>query len=464
MSASVVSNSCRLTIISSTLRADLAVPVQIPVAELLSIVVSRLGRESADAGAAEGGWILQRASEAPLDPSASLAASQLRDGDVLYLRTRAAQLPEVAFDDVLDAVATSVLTRTARWQSAHTTRAAVAFASVLLVYALGTAFLIGPGWGPSVSLAGAGAVVLMLAATAIGRMYHRRGPALFAAGFGVAYAAAAGAMAVAGKHRIGEFGAPQVLVAAGAAALVATVTLLVLGAGVPGFVAVITVSLLSAIGTGISSASALSTTATAAVVATAGLAISPWLPTLAFKLSRLPLPSIPTDAADLRRDTGTIDAQRILGQAVRADQYLTGLAGGVALAIAGSAVLLSSGGVSERILAVVLGVICLLRVRLFTGRGQRVLLLTASAAALMSILISGTLDAHGTARVVVFLVPAIVAAMVLFALGVVLPARRYAPPWSRAADILESLLVLSVIPLALAVMGVYGGIRVAVSG
>lgn len=464
MSASVVSNSCRLTIISSTLRADLAVPVQIPIAELLSIVVSRLGREAADAGAAEGGWVLQRATEAPLDPSASLAASQLRDGDVLYLRTRAAQLPEVAFDDVLDAVATSVLTRTARWQPAHTTRTAVAFASVLLVYVLGTALVIGPSWGPSISITGAGAALLVLAATALGHIYHRRGPSLVAAAFGVAFAAACGAMAVGGKHSLIEFGAPQALVAACAAALVCTLALLVLGGGIPGFVAVITVALLTAIGTAVSSATSLSTTAMAAVVATAGLAISPWLPTLSFKLSRLPLPSIPTDAADLRRDTGTIDAQRILGQAVRADQYLTGLAGGVGLAIAGAAVLLATGGVSERVLAVVLGVICLLRARLFTGRGQRVLLLTASATALLAVLVAVTVDTHGVTRVLILVTPAIVLAVVLFALGVVLPARRYAPPWSRAADILESLLVLSVIPLALAVMGVYGGIRVAVSG
>jgi type VII secretion integral membrane protein EccD len=463
LSASVVSNSCRLTIISSTLRADLAVPVQIPVAELLSIVVSRLGRESADAGAAEGGWVLQRATEAPLDPSASLAASQLRDGDVLYLRTRAAQLPEVAFDDVLDAVATSVLTRTARWQPGHSMRGAAAFASALLVYVLGTALLIGPEWVASLSITAAGAALLMLAAVAVGRFYHRRGPALVAAAFSVAFAAACAAMALGGDHELAAFGAPQILVAACAAALVSTVALLVLGAGIPGFVAVITVSLLTAVGTGIASATTLSTTATAATVATAGLAISPWLPTLSFKLSRLPLPSIPTDAADLRRDSGTIDAQRILGQAVHADQYLTGLAGGVALAIAGAAVLLSSGGASERILAIVLGVICLLRARLFTGRGQRVLLLTASGVALLAVLVAASADVHGVARLLGLVIPALLGAVVLFALGVVLPGRRYAPPWSRAADILESLLVLSVIPLALAVMGVYGAIRVAVS-
>jgi type VII secretion integral membrane protein EccD len=463
VSASVVSNSCRLTIISSTRRADLAVPVQTSIAELLSIVVAGLGPEAADTGAAEGGWVLQRATEPPLDPSTSVAACQLRDGDVLHLRTRATQLPEVAFDDVLDAVASGVLSRTARWQPEHTMHGAVGFAAALLTYALVTALLIGPKWAPPAITAGAGAVLLMVAAAAVGRAYHRRGPALVAATFAVAFAAASGAMAVGGTHRVWSFGAPQLLVGTCAAALAATVALLALGAGVAGLVATVTAALLTAIGTAIASATTLSAVGTAAVVATAALAISPLLATLSFKLSRLPLPSIPTDAADLRRETGTIDANRILGQAVRADQVLTGLVGGVALAIAGAAVLLATGGVSERVLAVVLALICLLRGRLFSGRGQRAFLLTAGGAALLAVLVAGVADQHGLARLMAFAIPAVASAIVLFALAVALPGRRYAPPWSRSADIVESLLVLSVIPLALAVMGVYGAIRVASS-
>ena len=332
-----------------------------------------------------------------------------------------------------------------------------------MTYALVTALLLGPKWAAPAITAGAGAVLLMLTAAAVGRAYHRRGPALMAAGFAVAFATVSGATAVGGTHDVWDFGAPQLLVGACAAALAATVALLVLGAGVPGFVAAVTVSLLTAIGTGIASATTLSATGTAAAVATAGLAVSPLLAMLSFKLSRLPLPSIPTDAADLRRETGTIDADRILGQAVRADQVLTGLVGGVALAIAGAAVLLAAGGVSERVLAVVLGLICLLRSRLFSGRGQRVMLLIAGGASLVAVLVAGVVNAHGDVRLIAFVIPAVAAAIVLFALGVALPARRYAPPWSRTADIVESLLVLSVIPLALAVMGVYGAIRVAAS-
>jgi type VII secretion integral membrane protein EccD len=463
LSASVVTNSCRLTVISSNLRVDLAVPVQISIAELLSLVVTNLGRETADQGAAEGGWVLQRAAEPPLDPSSSVAASQLRDGDVLHLRTRATRLPEVAFDDVLEAVASGVLTRTSRWQSIHTQRAAACLAAALLTFGLAVMLLLGPRWQSVSITAGAGAGLLILAAVAVGRAYRRRGPGLTAAGFAVAYAALAGASAVGGSHHIWEFGAPQVLVAACAAALAATVALIVIGTGFAGFVAVITVSLLTAIGTAVASGTTLSPAGTASVIATASLAISPLLPTLSFKLSRLPLPAIPTDAADLRRDTGTVDAQQILGQAVRADQFLTGLVGGVALAIAGSALLISGRGASENVLAIVLGAICLLRARLFSGRTQRALLLIAGGIALISVLVAGVLDAHGQARILGFAIPCVLVAVALFGLTITLPGRRYTPPWSRAADIVESLLVLSVIPLALGVMGVYGAIRVASS-
>jgi hypothetical protein len=50
-------------------------------------------------------------------------------------------------------------------------------------------------------------------------------------------------------------------------------------------------------------------------------------------------------------------------------------------------------------------------------------------------------------------------ALGMFWLVVVLPGRRYAPPSSRAADIVESLVVLSVLPLILGIMGVYERIR-----
>lgn len=465
MTASVVSNTCRLTVISPTTRVDLAVPLQMSIVELLSLVVSGLGPEVADQAIAEGGWILQRAAEPALEPSSSVAAAQLRDGDVLHLRTRSNRLPEMAFDDVLEAVASGVENRTSRWSPEHTRRAAAAMAGLLLGFTVLTCLLIGPSWTLSAVTSGAVAVLATLAAASAARVYRQRGLAITVGAYAVVNAAVCGATAVGSHRRLGDFGAPQLLVSAGAAVLVAVVILVTVSAGFAGFTAVITVGILTAIGTAIATGTSLSTSSTAAIIATVALAVSPAIPMLAFRLSRLPLPVIPTDAADLRRDTSTVDGTQILNQAARADQFLSGLVAGTAFAIAGAAaaVLTSGRGPSEYTLSTVLGVICLFRARLFTGRTQRASLLAAGSVALLAATVAGALDAHGTARVLVYVVPADLLAIVLFALAVVLPGRRYSPSVARAADLLETLLVLSVIPLALAVMGVYSRVRQATS-
>lgn len=463
MSSSVVSNTCRITVISSEFRADLAVPVHIPVAELLTTLVASLGRQVADEGAANGGWILQRACEPALDPAASLAASQIRDGDVLHLRTRAAQLPEIAFDDVLDAVATGVLTRTARWQGSHTAATSIALGAGLLILGLVTIVFSGPSWAVPSATAAVAAALLLGTSAALARAYHHRAAALVSATAAVAYAGAAGAMAVGRHDTLWHFGAPEALLGACAALFVAVIAMLSIGAGISGLTAVVTASLLAAIGTGVDTGTALGPDGTSALVAAVALALSPMLPMLAFRLSRLPLPSIPADAADLRRDQSTVDGARILRHATLADQFLSGLLGGVALAVAGSSVLLAAGGASACVLALVLGAICLLRARLFAGRGQRVWLLVAGAVAVAAVILLRAAELGPGARILAVAVPAVAVSVILLALAIALPARRYAPPWSRTADIVEALLVLSVIPLALAVMGVYGAVRTAIS-
>ena len=115
-------------------------------------------------------------------------------------------------------------------------------------------------------------------------------------------------------------------------------------------------------------------------------------------------------------------------------------------------------------LAVVLGAICLLRARLFTGRAQRGLLLVAGGVALLAVLVAASVAGLRHGRVSwPSQSPRSSSPSSCSRWPSCCPDRRYAPPWSRAADVVESLLVLSVIPLALAVMGVYGAIRLAVS-
>lgn len=457
--ASVMSSTCRLTVITPKWRVDLAVPVDIPVSDLLATLVRSMGPELADDGAAHGGWVLQQLGKPPLDPSATLSSAQVRDGDVLHLRPGSSQLPELAFDDVLDAVATGVNERTPRWRPQHTARACVLFASAALLFSLFTALLTGPKWVASAIATGVTAALLLGAAVSLGRAFGQRAAGVTAGSFAIAFAAASGAMALGDMHRVWAFGATQLLPALCAAVLAAVLALSLLGTGVTIFVAVITAGLLGAIGTGVSNIASLGVYGAAALVAAITLACSPFLPMLAFRLSRLPLPSIPSSADDLRRDTSRVEGATVLGQAVRADQYLTGLTSATAITIAASAALLTTGGVSERVLTGVLGAILLLRARLFTGRGQRSAMLIGGGVAGLALLVSRAAATHGLTRVLAFVVPAVVVAVVFLVLSVALPERRLAPTWARFADIVESLLILSVIPLALGVIGVYGAVR-----
>jgi type VII secretion integral membrane protein EccD len=335
----------------------------------------------------------------------------------------------------------------------------VLFASAALLFSLFTALLTGPKWVAPAIATGVTAVLLLGAAVALGRAFGQRAAGVTAGSFAIAFAAASGAMALGDTHRVWAFGATQLLPALCAAVLAAVLALSLLGTGVTIFVAVITAGVLGAIGTGVSNIASLGVYGAAALVAAITLACSPFLPMLAFRLSRLPLPSIPTSADDLRRDTSRVEGATVLSQAVRADQYLTGLTSATAITIAASAALLTTGGISERVLTGVLGAILLLRARLFTGRGQRSAMLIGGGVAGLALLVTRAAAAHGLTRVLAFVVPAVVVAVVFLVLSVALPERRLAPTWARFADIVESLLILSVIPLALGVIGVYGAVR-----
>ncbi|KQY56344.1 MULTISPECIES: type VII secretion integral membrane protein EccD [unclassified Nocardioides] len=459
MAASTMSSLCRLTVMTTNTRVDLAVPLDLTVAELLTNLVGTLGPEVADQGAAAGGFVLQRTGEAPFDPALTLRAGQISDGDLLHLRMRATQLPEVAYDDVLDAVATGVLTKSARWSDAHTARACTWFASLSIVFVLFACLLSGPSWIAPAAISGALSLLLLGGAVALDRAYAQPGPALVAAGFSIATAFAAGAMVVGGDERVWSFGATQLLPGAAAAVLIALVSLVMLSRGVPGFTAVIGSGLLAAIGSAAAGFGDLDVAATAAFTAGVALLLSPMIPMVAFKLSRLALPFVPTGADDLRNERTTVDGTRVLGQAVRADQFMTGIVAALAAAVGGGAVFLASAGTVEQVLAAVLGGIALFRARLFTGRSQRLSMLIAAAAAGVAVLAGLSADAEPLVRLLVLVVPVAALALAMLALVVVLPGRRYAPPTSRAADIFESLLVLSVLPLILGIVGVYGKIR-----
>ncbi|MGN6606884.1 MAG: type VII secretion integral membrane protein EccD [Jatrophihabitans sp.] len=459
MTSSVVANTCRLTVMTQRVRVDLAVPSGLPVSELIAIIVGRLGPEFADEGAAQGGLVIQRTGEAPLDPGVTLAAAGIRDGELLHLRRRSDQLPEVAFDDVLDAVGEGVLHRTPRWQPASTRTALLVSAGVVLGAATIALLLAGPGWLPSLLAAAVLAVVLLLVATQLARGDRLPGAAVVAASFAIVHAFVAGLVAT-GKHReLADFGALQLLPAAAAAVFVAVVAVLLIGTAVPGFIAVIGAGALTAVGAAVARWTDLDAAGTAGLVAGIALVVAPVLPMTSFRLARLPLPLVPTSAADLRADIGRIDSAVILGRTLRADQYLTGLSAAVAVVLGGAGVVLSTAHGSAPWLTVVIALVCLLRARVFGRRAQRWPLIGAGLATGLALVLVETSRQTSPGAVVGFAGGAAAVAVVLLLAAAVVPGRRSSPPVARSADVLEALLVLAVIPLALAVMGVYGTIE-----
>jgi type VII secretion integral membrane protein EccD len=464
VAVNVVSSLCRLTVVAERNRVDLAVPVDMTIADLLATVVGGLGRPVADDGAAGSGWVLQQVGKAPLDPSRTLAMEQVIDGAVLHLLPKSQQLPELAYDDVFETVGIGVSDRTSRWDDKATRRTAGLVAALASLWVWTFALLAGPSWLAPALLLGIMTFLLMLGCGALSRAVGDPQAALFTGGLAVLFAAGTAAAAMGGDRRALDFGAVQLVPAAAAAVFAAVICLILAADGIALFAAIITAGVLGAVGTGAANLIHLDNATSSAQLAASLMAVitlvaSPLAPMLAFRMSRLELPSLPADAAELRRDESRVDGPLVLDQAIRADQYLTGLSGGISLTLAISAAVLAAGGTSARVLAIVIALVCLLRARLFTGRAQRGVLLASGVAGLLAVACFRAAAAEGGGRVIGYLAPVAAVGLAMIPVALNLPGRRLSPTWGRFADISESILVLTVIPLPLSVMGVYGLIR-----
>ncbi|GAA4493352.1 hypothetical protein GCM10023191_030660 [Actinoallomurus oryzae] len=85
---------CRVTVEGPQRRVDMALPVDVPFADLLPVILSYSGRDLAEVGLEHDGWVLQRLDETAIDASMTPAQVSLTHGDVLYLRPAMRQLPE----------------------------------------------------------------------------------------------------------------------------------------------------------------------------------------------------------------------------------------------------------------------------------------------------------------------------------------------------------------------------------
>ncbi|MFI7434379.1 type VII secretion integral membrane protein EccD [Micromonospora haikouensis] len=449
----------RVTIVAPRTRMDLALPADVPLADLLPTLLRYAGEDLADEGVRHGGWSLARLGGQPLDGGRTAAQLGVRDGEVLYFNPRAAAAPEIVFDDVVDAVATATNQRPGSWQVSTTRSFAVLFAAAALSAGALAALFAGPPQLPGAIAALLVAVALLVGAAVLSRAAgdSRTGAVLALVGLG--YAAVGGLLVLAGDRGLGELAAPHVLLAATAVVVFGAVAALAVGDRLPLFFGAVAVGGAVGFGAVVGLAFSVGAPAAAAVVATVAFATLPALPMAAYRLARLPVPSIPTGPDDLKTDTETVDGRSVLRRSERADEFLTGLLWTVALLVLGGEVVLAlDGRLPAVLLCLVLALLSLLRARPFLGRGQRVPVLLAGSLGL-GLTAAATFAAGGAAvRLGVVLGGLVVAAVVSLVYGLTVAGKRISPVWGRLLDIVEVLLIISLVPLAVWVCGLYGWI------
>ncbi|CAL9293687.1 type VII secretion integral membrane protein EccD [Streptomyces sp. SudanB52_2052] len=473
------SGFCRVTIVAPDSRIDVALPDDLAVADLYPEIL-RLSRQSPAEGAPVG-YHLVRRDGTVLDGSRSFAAQRILDGELLTLRPFAESLPPAVFDDVSEAVAAAVTQDRTLW-SGTLTRVAGLMAGGILSALL--AFVV---WSSQTRhdmhslqgiLAAVAGVLLTTMACVRARVYTDRGSAV-ALGLGALpniAVAGSGLLPLSAGQGIGRL---QFLLAC-AAVLVASVVLTLVSPGGDGpFVAFVFASAIGLLTTFVAMLTHLRPVETAAVCAPLAVCALAFLPGLSMRFARLPIGfDAPTPAGGYTREETAqqepLDAERIAAQARRGHELLVGLVGGCALVAVGASIVLGfEDNVWAQLLALATGVAMLMRAQLFRYTAQVGATLAAGLAALIFLGLGLALnppveswrdalqgDTAGLDIRSVWLAAAIaVATTLVTAIGLIAPRRGVTPVWGRFLEIAEGFVLLTLIPLALAVFDVYAQAR-----
>ncbi|GIF25251.1 type VII secretion integral membrane protein EccD [Actinoplanes tereljensis] len=464
----------RVTISAPHRRVDVALPEHVPLAELLPEVLRHAGEGLADDGEKHGGWVLRRMDGVALATSQGLFPQGVRDGEVLHLVPAHNEWPELEYDDVVEAIAEGARRRGSVWTPASTRTATLAGAGVLLLLGLIAVLLAGPAWNAGAFTGLGVAVILALAGVTASRAYgdSRAGAALGA--YAMPYAFAGASVLVGTTDRVGVvallpwLGDSEVLAGSVALLVVAALGGVGVAASLRLFTAGAVVGLLGAV---TALVSMLTTAAGAAAVLLAALVCGIGaLPLLAIRFGKMPTPpvTLPTGTDASAGFTGagnSLDAARerpdratVFAAVTRTEELLAGmLLGHTVLAAAAFLVLATSGSLSARILAAVSAASLLLRSRLFVTLRQRVPLVVGGLIGMFCLGVDLLLRADGTVLLAV-VGGALVLAMVTVAAGATYSRKPPSPYLGRAADLLDTIVVVSVIPVACAVVGLYDAV------
>ncbi|WP_371525957.1 type VII secretion integral membrane protein EccD [Streptomyces sp. NBC_01283] len=464
MTDSAVAELCRLTVRAPSVSVDLAVPADVPVADLLPTLLRYVGEEAEEAGLDHAGWVLQRLGDAPLDEEATLARAGLSDGAVLYLRPHTEALPEARLDDLVDGMADTASRRLHTWNSGAArgllvgTAVATVLAALLLVVWPGV-----NGSGSRRAVCAAVAGLLLLAGA--GSASRAVGDRVSATALGLLVAPC---LALAGWLLPGgELSGPDTVRIAGARLLAAgaagaggaVLALAATAVGAPALLATALVSVAAAIAGALMGYSGLGAPAAVALVAAVVTLAAGTVAPFAFKLAGLRLPALPSSASQLQQGIEPYAGDEVAQRTELAARWVTALFAATGTMVAAALVVLTEDpGPAEVLTALVLSLLLLLHCRGLVHIPQRLTLAVPGVWGLLLLARAWAVDSDGNGRLVVFAVLFAAAAALVVAAWTV-PGRRVLPYWGRAAELAHTLFAVALLPLSCWVAGLFGWLR-----
>jgi type VII secretion integral membrane protein EccD len=455
--AASTSGLVRVTVTSGSRRVDLVLPSSVPVAELVPELARSVGL--LDASTVYGGYRLVTQDGRQLSNDAGLSIQGVEDGGVLAVAAGYRDEPQRVYDDVVEAMADVVEHELSPWEPAAGRRTALWAASLLL--GLGAAALLMQGDTLLGGVAAAVIAALMVTgAVVLARAQDEPQAAVTVALLACAYAAVAGLVLAPDDLGSWEWPLPDgllglPLVSAGIAVLATGVVAAVgLDEGrvliIP---AVVLGALLAGAGTVISLLDA-DPAVVMTVVLTVVVILGNVFPWLALGATTTKVEQIYT-LADVTADPDEIDRDRVASDARVAHEILLAVAATVGALLVLVAPLAVGLGVSGTLLVIMSSLAVMLRTRQYRTGSEVLAGLVSGIAGLVAVAVS-----------VLFLHPDWRAgsAIVLAVVGAVLLVMTLAPPSAsvrrgRIGDVVESVALLSLLPLLVLAVGLFDAIR-----
>ncbi|MEU5095719.1 type VII secretion integral membrane protein EccD [Streptomyces sp. NPDC020996] len=452
---------CRVTVRAPARTVDLAVPSDVPVADLLPTVIGYGGDDLEESGLEHGGWVLQRLGGPPLDPESTLDSLGLRDGEQLYLRPRTEALPEVHIDDLVDGIAEGMGRRPHGWSPEAGRRLLRGLAAATL--ALGVVLLAWPGtagWIRAVAAA-AGGLLLIAGAGAASRAVGDSGAGSVLGLMAAPYFALAGWL-LPGGHLGGADGeavlGARLLAGSAAGGAGAVLALAAVGVNPALFVGAACVAAAGALGAALITLG-LTPEQAAGMVAVVVVLFGGFVPSLSFRLAGMRMPPLPTNVRQLQQGIEPYSSSDVDARSALADGWMTALYGVIGLVcLPCQAALMAEPGVAGVFTVVALSLLLLLHSRGLGNVWQRLALTVAGAWGVALLLFVSARSLAPVDRLTLTAGVMGLAAVISIASWTV-PGRRLVPYWGRAAELLHSLAAISILPLTLWSMGVYGLLR-----